>query len=172
MKVATRQLSTSIFGRSSIIDETATAFVPSMPFSRRTATYDKLATAISNLFFRFTLDYSTCWLSLSLSLCTPTTPPPRALVNRGALSTLLVSLHQALPRRPLQGCAHLRPQPSTYFQHLRAFRHSRSLLRLFMSPVAKVCCSINRAPSSTCEWSLGACVCEWLKMLGLVCSVW
>ena len=66
--VVTRQLSTSIFGRSSIIDETPTAFMPSMPCSRRTAMYDKLLVAISNL-------QSPCSLLIllvtsgSLSLC-------------------------------------------------------------------------------------------------------
>jgi hypothetical protein len=131
------------------------------------SSHDKLATAISNLAISFFVSslISPCWLSLShslsLSLCTPTTPPPRALVNRGALSTLLVSLHRALPRRPLQGCAHLRPQPSACFQHLRAFRLTRTALFCRLSP-RYVAVTVH----SRRHVSGGACVCEWLKRLG------
>jgi hypothetical protein len=172
--VVTPQLSTSIFSRSSIIDEPATAFAPSMPCSRRTVTSHKLVmVSMASPISFFTHLISPCWWQAALTLSVaPKPPPPRALVNRGSLSTLLVSLHRALPRRLLQGCAHLRPQPSACFQHLRAFRLTRSFVtRVLLSPVAKVCCR-NCAPPSTCEWSLGACVCEWLKRLGLVRSVW
>ena len=136
------------------------------------SSHDKLATAISNLFFRFTLDYSTCWLSLSLSLCTPTTPPPRALVNRGGSPLFLFRcIKRFLVGRCKGVLTYALNHPPIFSIFVRFDIPDRSRLRLFMSPVAKVCCS-NRAPPSTCELSLGACVCEWLKMLGLVRSVW
>ena len=124
--VVTRQLSTSIFGRSSIIDETATTFVPSMPCSRRTTNWRPPSPILQSLFSFHPLFLLVGSLSLTLSLYPNDTTTTRAGESRRALSTLLVSLHQALPCRPLQGCAHLRPQPSIYFQNLRAFRHSRS----------------------------------------------
>jgi hypothetical protein len=164
--VVTRQLSTSIFGRSSIIDETPTAFMPSMPCSRRTAMYDKLRVAISNL-------QSPCSLLIllvtsgSLSLCRneATTPTCAGDSRLGLHSSCFVA--SSASRRPLQGCAHLRPQPSACFQHLRAFRLTRTALFCRLSPRYVAVTAHPRRHVSG-----GACVCEWLKMLGLVRSVW
>jgi hypothetical protein len=146
--VVTRQLSTSIFGRSSIIDETPTAFMPSMPCSRRTAMYDKLLVAISNL-------QSPCSLLIllvtsgSLSLCrNEATTPTCAGDSRLGLHSSCFVASSASSSAAARVCS---PSSST----IRLFSASSSVStypnRALLSPVAKVCCR-NCALSAACVW--------------------